>query len=73
MSRPSGEHLTRISINIPTDNLETMKNEYPTGYQLKIREMIQEHCRQIKNTGTEQPSDPEEESMRPGSWEEENE
>ena len=62
MSRPAGEHLTRISINLPTDDLETIRNTYPAGYQLKIREMVHEHCQQIRDMqAAEQLFVPEEE------------
>lgn len=48
MSRPAGEHLTRISLNLPTDDYETLKEEFPSGYQLKIREWVHEQCETIR-------------------------
>lgn len=48
MSRPAGEHLTRISLNLPTDDYETLKGHYQSGYQLKIREWVHEHCEEIR-------------------------
>jgi len=57
MSRPAGEHLTRISINIPTDDLETLKEAHLVGYQLKIRELIHEYCRDIRDGQRENTDD----------------
>lgn len=49
MSRPAGEHLTRISLNLPTDDYETLKETYPSGYQLKIREVVHILCEELRN------------------------
>lgn len=44
MSRPAGEPLTRISINLLTADYETLQELHPAGYQLKIRELVHAYC-----------------------------
>lgn len=48
MSRPAGEPLTRITINLLTTDVEWLKARYPT-YQLRIRKWIHDQCEAIRD------------------------
>ena len=40
MSRPPGEPLTRITINLFTSDLDRARRRFPNGYQEKIRALV---------------------------------
>jgi len=51
MSRPIGDPLTRISINLLTSDLEVLRRRFPSGYQSVIKGLV--HKLVLEMEGTE--------------------
>lgn len=47
MARLAGEPLTRVTLNLRTEDFETLKQIHPAGYQLVIRDLVKEYVKTI--------------------------
>ena len=47
MARPAGEPLTRITLNLRSEDFDMLKRLHPNGYQLVIRDLVKEYIKTV--------------------------
>lgn len=52
MSRPAGDPLTKVTLNIFTADYDWFKRRYGDGYSIVIRELVMRHRRKIQKQET---------------------
>lgn len=53
MTRPAGQSLTAISLRLPTADLTYLRTVFPSGYQIKLKELIHSYVLNLQAEGEE--------------------